>query len=211
MTDQSTTPGPRKNLSGTAIALRGDDIDTDRIIPARFLKAVTYAGLGAHAFADERRAWRARGELHPFDDPRHHHNGASILLVNKNFGCGSSREHAPQALRRWGIAAVIGESFGDIFAANCAAIGVPCLRASAADIAALQDAADTLGSRPLVADLKEKTVKCGNLVVTMEIPDGDRERFLDGTWDGMSVLLGAGATIEQTAARLPYLNCWQAE
>ena len=201
MTDQPTTPGPRKNLSGTAIALRGDDIDTDRIIPARFLKAVTYAGLGAHAFADERRAWRARGELHPFDDPRRHHHG-SILLVNKNFGCGSSREHAPQALRRWGIAAVIGESFGDIFAANCAAIGVPCLRASAADIAALQDAADTVGSRELVADLEEKTVKCGNLVVTMEIPDGDRERFLDGTWDGMSVLLGAGATIEQTAARL---------
>ena len=206
MTDASMTAGPRRQLTGAAIALRGNDIDTDRIIPARFLKGVSFAGLEAHVFADERRAARGRSSLHAFDDPRHRE--ARILVVNKNFGCGSSREHAPQALRRWGITAVVGESFGEIFAGNCVAIGVPCLRVTEGDAALLQEAAEGDGARMFMVDLEDKTIRSGNLLVPVDLPDGARAQFLDGLWDATSVLLAAGAQIDRTAARLPYLNGW---
>jgi 3-isopropylmalate/(R)-2-methylmalate dehydratase small subunit len=207
MTETSTTAAARQHLEGAAIALRPDDIDTDQIIPARFLKGVTFAGLGAHAFADARRAARDRGALHPFDDPRR--QGARVLLVNKNFGCGSSREHAPQALHRWGVAAVVGESFGEIFAGNCAAIGMPCLRVAADDLARLQDAAEGDSARLFAIDLGEKTIRSGNLVAAVELPETARLQFLDGTWDATAVLLEAGEAIERTALHLPYLNGWR--
>jgi len=124
-----------KQVSGTGIPLRGNDIDTDRIIPARFLKCVTFDGLGEQVFADDRSA--LEGD-HAFDQP--HYQGASILVVNRNFGCGSSREHAPQAIARWGIQALVGESFAEIFFGNCVAIGVPCLTATPEIINQLQTA-----------------------------------------------------------------------
>lgn len=196
----------RSRISGTALVLRGNDIDTDRIIPARFLKGVSFAGLEAHVFADERSALRARSRMHPFDDAQR--RGARILVVNKNFGCGSSREHAPQALQRWGIAAVVGESFGDIFAGNSVAIGMPCLRVSERDAALLQEAVEADGARTFAVDLEEKTIRSGNLVVPVDLSDGARAQLLDGTWDATAVLLAAGPQIEKTAARLPYLNGW---
>ncbi len=207
MTDASMTADQRRQVvAGAAIALRGNDIDTDRIIPARFLKGVSFTGLEQHVFADERRAMRERGSVHAFDDPAH--RSARILVVNKNFGCGSSREHAPQALRRRGIAAVVGESFGEIFAGNCVAIGVPCLRVTEGDAALLQEAAEGDGARVFTVDLEEKTIRSGNLVVPVDLPDGARAQLLDGTWDATSALLAAGADIERTATRLPYLNGW---
>ena len=198
----STVDYKRTRLSGRGIPVPGNDIDTDRIIPARFLKAVTFEGMGEHAFEDARK----QNPEHPFNTPVY--QGASVLVVGQNFGCGSSREHAPQALRRWGIAAVVGESFGEIFAGNCVAIGVPCLRVTEGDAALLQEAAEGDGARMFTVDLEEKTIRSGNLVVTVELPDGARAQFLDGTWDAMSVLLAAGPEIERTAARLPYLNGW---
>ena len=207
MTRTSTPTAARQHLEGAAVALRADDIDTDQIIPARFLKGVSFAGLGRHAFEDARHAARKQDALHPFDDPER--QSARVLLVNKNFGCGSSREHAPQALHRWGIAAVVGESFGEIFAGNCTAIGMPCLRVAAADLARLQDAAEANGARLFAIDLGEKTIRSGNLVAAVELPETARLQFLDGTWDATAVLLEAGKAIEATASRLPYLNGWK--
>jgi 3-isopropylmalate/(R)-2-methylmalate dehydratase small subunit len=206
MTHHPETTGPLRHLAGTAIALRGNDINTDLMMPQRFLKATTFAGLEKHVFANERRARRQEGDLHPFDDPAR--QGARILVVNRNFGYGSSREHAPQGLRRWGIAAVVGESFGEIFAANCLAIGVPCLCVSEADAQQLQEAADADATRLFSVDLEERTIRSGNLVVPVALPDGARARFLAGTWDATPVLLRAGENIERVAAQLPYLNGW---
>jgi len=206
MTHHPETTCPLRHLAGTAIALRGNDINTDVMMPARFLKAITFAGLEKHVFANDRRARRHEGDLHPFDDPAR--QGARILVVNRNFGCGSSREHAPEGLRRWGIAAVVGESFGEIFADNCLAIGVPCLRVSEADAQQLQEAADADCTRLFSVDLEERTIRSGNIVVPVALPDGARARFLAGTWDATPVLLRAGENIERVAAQLPYLNGW---
>jgi 3-isopropylmalate/(R)-2-methylmalate dehydratase small subunit len=206
MTERPAAAAVRQHLEGAAISLRGDDIDTDQIIPARFLKGITSGGLGEHAFADARQAARERGGLHPLDDLER--QAARILLVNKNFGCGSSREHAPQALHRRGFTAVVGVSFGEIFAANCVAIGMPCVRVAEDDLARLQDAAEGDSSRLFAIDLDEKTIRSGNLVVPVELPEAARMQFLGGTWDATAALLEAGPAIERTASHLPYLNGW---
>jgi 3-isopropylmalate/(R)-2-methylmalate dehydratase small subunit len=206
MTDAPGTARPLRLIDGTAIALGGDDIDTDRIIPARFLKGIGYAALGGNVFADERAAARDGGGQHPFDDPRR--AGARILLVGKNFGCGSSREHAPKALQLWGIAAVVGESFGEIFAGNGLSIGMPCLRAAPDDLARLHQAAAADAARRFAIDLEERMIRSGNLAVPVDLPDGARAQFLAGRWDATTVLLEAGPAIERTAARLPYLAGW---
>ena len=185
---------------GRGCALRGDDIDTDRIIPARYLRCVTFDGLGEHAFEDDRK--QAKGN-HPLDDDRF--AGARILVVGHNFGCGSSREHAPQALMRTGFDAFVGGSFAEIFAGNCTALGLPCATLPDAELAALLDSVELDPAQELVLDLETRTVtsRAGTMPVT--IPDGARQQLLEGTWNATAVLLEAGSAIEDTAAALPYL------
>jgi 3-isopropylmalate/(R)-2-methylmalate dehydratase small subunit len=187
------------------VVLRGDDIDTDRIIPARFLKCVSFDGLGAQAFADDR--IELMGE-HPFDRPEH--QGASILLANRNFGCGSSREHAPQALMRWGIRAIVAESYAEIFFGNCLALGIPCLGAEHTVMLAIQAAAAAqpnlqfqldVGAAKLHAKLSD-----GEHSWPLELGAGPRQMLLSGQWNGTAQLVGNGAALQATAARLPYLN-----
>jgi 3-isopropylmalate/(R)-2-methylmalate dehydratase small subunit len=193
-------------VAGRPIPLRGNDIDTDRIIPARYLKAVTFDGLGAAAFFDER--YDARGDLkgHIMDDPRFMAKGPRVAIVNKNFGCGSSREHAPQALLRWGIKALVGESFADIFFGNCVALGIPCATASEADIAALAASVDEDPAHDLIVDIDALAATYRGKTITLELPAGVRNQFLHGTWDATRVLLEATPEIRQTAARLPYVR-----
>jgi len=191
------------HVSGIALPLRGDDIDTDRIIPARFLVSITFEGLGAHAFEDDRRSLKAKGETHPFDDARFW--GGRILLVNRNFGCGSSREHAPQALYRGGIRAVVGESFSEIFFGNAVAIGLPCVTAPHEVVAELQAFVDRTKDAALSLDLETKTLAGGGMSVSVSIPENAREAFLSGNWDGTSMLLERWGEVEAVAARLPYV------
>jgi 3-isopropylmalate/(R)-2-methylmalate dehydratase small subunit len=162
---------------------------------------VTFDGLGEHSFEDDRK--QAKGD-HPFDDDRF--DGASILVVGSNFGCGSSREHAPQALLRWGFKAFIGESFAEIFAGNCTALGLPCLTLSIDDISALMDTVSGNPEQIVEIDLEARTVKSQAGTVTAEIPDGVRQQLLEGTWNATQVLLQAGDAIEAASAKIPYLN-----
>jgi 3-isopropylmalate/(R)-2-methylmalate dehydratase small subunit len=201
---------PRRiTVTGPAIAVRGNDIDTDRIIPARYLKCVVFDGLGTHVFADDRAQLRERGQTHPFDDPRR--AAARILLVNKNFGCGSSREHAPQAIMRWGhgIGAIVGESFAEIFAGNCQALGIPCPTAATADLAGLTAACEADPSLEFRLDLEAMTLTAGARVVRLAMPAGPRSQLLAGTWDSTAELLAARQDIAATAGRLPYLSNWR--
>ncbi len=192
-----------KQISGKAIAVEGNDIDTDRIIPARFLRCVTFDGLGEHAFADDRA--QTNGQ-HPFDQPQY--QGANILVVNNNFGCGSSREHAPQALSKWGIEAIVGQSFAEIFFGNCVAIGVPCVVASPESVQQLQTLIKENPSANLAVDLETMTVKNDNLSVAVQMNEGSRQMFLNGTWDNCGQLISNAENIKATASKLPYLN-WQ--
>jgi 3-isopropylmalate/(R)-2-methylmalate dehydratase small subunit len=185
-------------IEGRAVPVRGNDIDTDRIIPARYLRCVTFDGLGEHAFEDDRKAGG-----HPFDDPRF--QGASVLVVNRNFGCGSSREHAPQSLMRWGIRAVVGESFAEIFRGNCTAMGIPCVTADGADVLLLMEAVEAEPGLAVAVDLRAKTVTCGDRTVKVHIPNSARSQLLEGAWDATGQLLEGAASVRATAARLPYV------
>ncbi|MBD1914218.1 MULTISPECIES: 3-isopropylmalate dehydratase small subunit [unclassified Leptolyngbya] len=191
-------------VSGRAIPLVGDDIDTDRIIPARFLKCVTFDGLGEHAFEDDRA--QLQGE-HPFDQPQY--QGAELLVVNRNFGCGSSREHAPQAIAKWGIKALIGESFAEIFFGNCVAMGIPCVTANAEGVKALQGAIAANPQAPVTLNLDTMQATCGDLTVAVEMGAGPRQMFLSGSWDATGQLIAQGEQIKATAAHLPYMT-WKA-
>jgi len=193
-------------VAGRPIPLRGNDIDTDRIIPARYLVAVTFDGLGEASFRDER--FDAQGNLkgHVMDDPRYRAKGTRVAVVNKNFGCGSSREHAPQALLRWGIKALVGESFADIFFGNCVALGMPCVTTGSDEIARLLAAVEADPTQDLVVDLTAQTAVYGPLTIAVAMPAGIRNQFLAGTWDATRVLLDAAPQIKATAARLPYLT-----
>jgi len=190
--------------AGRGVVVRGDDIDTDRIIPARFMKAVTFEGIGEHVFADARFAPDGTAKDHPFNERRH--AGASVLVVNRNFGCGSSREHAPQALRGWGIRAIVGESFAEIFFGNCVAIGVPAVMASRDDVAALMDSIELDPAQEVVVDLEALRVHSRAGTIPVRVPDGARRQLLEGTWDATRTLLVAEGAIRATAGRIPYIR-----
>jgi 3-isopropylmalate/(R)-2-methylmalate dehydratase small subunit len=190
-------------ITARAMPLRGDDTDTDRIIPARYLRCVTFDGLGKYAFQDERFDPAGKTKSHAFNEKRY--EGAGILIVNRNFGCGSSREHAPQALARWGLKAIIGESFADIFSGNCAAIGLVAVTAEPADIARLQEAAES-GTAEATIDLQKLTVSLGTIVVPVKIPESRRSNFIAGTWDTTASLAANERFVSERAAKIPYLN-----
>jgi 3-isopropylmalate/(R)-2-methylmalate dehydratase small subunit len=191
-------------VRGRPVPLRGHDIDTDRIIPARYLKQVTFDGLEKGVFEDDRKALASRGGLHSFDDPRF--RGASILIVNRNFGCGSSREHAPQALQRWGINAILGESYSDIFFGNALVMGLPCLTLSSESIEALMAGADAQPEQEIVISLTDSSVTAGGRTFTAAIPASAREGLLTGTWDATGLLLDNIEQIKAVATGLPYLR-----
>ena len=203
MTASPQPPAPAAGrvtaISGRALPLRGADIDTDRIMPARFLVAVSFEGLERHLFEDDRRA----DERHPFNDARF--TGASILVVNANFGCGSSREHAPQGLVRAGIRAVIGESFSEIFQGNAAMLGVPCFVASHADIERLQTLIETAPETAINADVASGTITAGTLAFSATLPPALRDGFLSGQWNPTAMLLANFDDVRAVAARLPYI------
>ncbi|MGF1458080.1 MAG: 3-isopropylmalate dehydratase small subunit [Leptolyngbyaceae cyanobacterium] len=190
-------------ITGLGLPLTGDDIDTDRIIPARFLRCVTFDGLGQQVFADDRAQLAGQ---HAFDQPQY--QGAEILVVNRNFGCGSSREHAPQAIARWGIKALIGESFAEIFMGNCVAMGVPCVTVTAEVATALQTQITEAPQNPLTLNLDSMTVKMGDFSAAVAIASGPRQMFLEGTWDACGQLVAQKEAIQTTAAQLPYVE-WQ--
>lgn len=192
---------PLERVAGRACVLRGDDIDTDRIIPARYLRCVTFEGLGEHAFEDDRE--QAKGN-HPLDDERF--RGAAILVVGQNFGCGSSREHAPQALARAGYRGFVGGSFAEIFAGNCTAMGLPCVTLAGADLSALMESVELDPEQEVVIDLAAGTVTSRAGTAPAGVPEGSRRQLLEGTWDATGVLLEAGDAIESTADRLPYVG-----
>jgi len=190
-------------IDGRALPLRGDDMDTDRIMPARFLKSITFEGLEQHVFEDDRLAESRSGRVHPFDDPRF--QGASILLANRNFGAGSSREHAPQGLQRWGIRAVVAESFAEIFFGNSLMMGLACVTASAKDVEALMSLVDRNPAAALTVDLKAGTCQAPGMTVAISIPDHVRDTLMTGGWDTTGLLIDNYEQVERTAAKLPYL------
>ena len=192
--------GKITHINGQCISLIGNDIDTDRIIPARFLKCVNFDSLGESVFADDRKNLKGR---HPFD--LEENKNASILVVNSNFGCGSSREHAPQALMRWGIKAIIGESFADIFYSNCIAIGIPCFTLAKELIQKIQKNKDD-EFLFLEIDLKKSLAKSKDLNFNLEIKESSRKMFLSGEWDATSTLLENENLIENKFNDLPYLE-----
>ncbi len=184
--------------AGRGLPLRGNDIDTDRIMPARFLRAITFDGLEQHLFEDDRKTTQ-----HPFDDSRY--RGASVLVVNSNFGCGSSREHAPQGLQRWGITAVVGESFAEIFFGNSLMIGLPCVTASAADVKKLQDIIEQRPDTEVRVDLEKGTLDAGDLHVKVSIPPNVRDALVTGAWDTTGLLLDRYEEVDAASKRLPYV------
>jgi 3-isopropylmalate/(R)-2-methylmalate dehydratase small subunit len=192
------------SVTGRALPLVGDDIDTDRIMPARHLRAITFDGLERHLFGDDRAHAAAQGVIHPVDDPRF--AGASLMVVNRNFGCGSSREHAPQGIVRSGIRGMIGESFSEIFFGNSVMLGMPAVTAAAADVAALQSAIERDPRVEVRLDLEAMRVTAGSLDIAVHLPPAARDALITGRWDGLGLLLENFDEVRATAASLPYLR-----
>ena len=196
------------HITGRALPMRGNDIDTDRIIPARFLTSITFDGMEQHVFEDDRKSGGGAYNRHPFDVK--HFQGAAVLLVNANFGCGSSREHAPQALHRWGIQVVIGESFAEIFFGNSGMIGMPCVTAAPADLSALMELAEREPSTEFAVDLVAGTCRAGALTVPVALPPKMLEAFTTGAWDTTGMLLDRFDEVRATSNRLPYSTATRA-
>jgi len=197
----------RKQIKGSGIAVRGNEIDTDRIIPARFLKCVTFDGLGESVFYDERFDATGAERPHPFNEDRF--KGARLLVVNKNFGCGSSREHAPQAIMRRGIRAIIGESFAEIFAGNCQVLGVPAVCLGAAQIKDLMQAIETDPRLEVELDLEAKVVRYGAHAPGFELDEAIRTSLVAGKWDSTAILMANEAAVRERAQSIPYLTAFQ--
>ena len=191
-------------ITGKALVIAGDDIDTDRIIPARFLKEITFSNLGQYPFFDERFDANRQQKPHPFNDPDRQE--AKIMFVNKNFGCGSSREHAPQSLHRWGIDAIVGESFAEIFASNCITLGIPAVTVSADEIQTLQNLALTDADRSWTVDLESSTITTTDYRVTLQMPEHHKQTLQQGLWDSTALLLDNLDKVRQLHDRLPYTN-----
>jgi len=191
-------------IEGTAVPVEGNDIDTDRIIPARYLKEITFANMGKYPFYDERFDAKGGSKGHPFDLPQF--QGASLLFVNANFGCGSSREHAPQSLMRWGVKAVIGETFAEIFAGNCTMLGIPTLTLSREGITELQALAKERPGTRFTLDLEKGTISFEGKTLTFSIHESKRNALVNGTWDSTGLLLANAAKTAEVAQRLPYVS-----
>ena len=191
-------------ISGTAVPIRGNDIDTDRIIPARYLKEPTFARMGDYPFFDERFDPTGKKKDHPLNDPEY--RGASILFVNKNFGCGSSREHAPQALYRFGIKAIVGESFAAIFAGNCTMMGLPAVVVGAKEIDQLIKSVEENPRTEYSVDLQSKTISYGNQKLRFDMPETYRTALTQGYWDSTALLRANLDQVKRTAAKLPYMS-----
>ena len=187
-------------IEGTAIPIRGKNIDTDRIIPARFLKAITFDGLGEHVFEDDRRTMAN----HPFSNPAYAH--ASILIANENFGSGSSREHAPQALKRWGIGACIGESFSEIFLGNATTIGLACATASASDVEFLMTVAEDMPATTMAFSVDSTSISAGDRAIALNISSAVRQSLLTGQWDATGLLLERFDDVRNVASDIPYVK-----
>ncbi len=195
------------SITGHALAVPGNDIDTDRIIPARFLKAITFDGLGEGLFFDARKAVAAAGQVHPLDDARF--RGAKILISGANFGCGSSREHAPQAIQKFGFRAVVAESYAEIFFGNSTTIGLPCVSAARADIARLTAAVEANPALDVTVDLVAQEIRFGGQTVKLTMRESARDALVHGRWDPIGELLEGGVAVAATASRLPYLSVLQ--
>ncbi|WP_135303112.1 3-isopropylmalate dehydratase small subunit [Haloarcula amylovorans] len=191
-------------VEGTGIPIRGNDIDTDQIIPARFMKVVTFDGLGEFAFFDVRFDDEDNQKDHPMNEERF--QDANVMVVNSNFGCGSSREHAPQALMRWGIDAIIGESFAEIFAGNCLALGIPTVTADHETINALQQWVDDNPEKEIEVDVAAETVRYGGNEANVSVDDAQRQALVEGIWDTTALMKANRNAIEETAEGLPYLD-----
>lgn len=192
-------------VRGTGLPVRGDDIDTDRIIPARFLKSITFEGLEDHLFEDDRQQFDAVGAgIHPASNAAY--GSASVMLVGTNFGCGSSREHAPQAIRRRGIRVVIGQSFSEIFFGNAVVLGMPCPTASAATLDALMTAVEQDPAIQIIVDLSAMRVTANGRSHELSLPPAAREAFLEGSWDATGLLLERFDEVQAVAGRLPYVS-----
>jgi 3-isopropylmalate/(R)-2-methylmalate dehydratase small subunit len=189
-------------IKGRAVPIRGEDIDTDRIIPARFMKSLTFEGLGQYLFYDERFDEAGNPKPHPLNDPRY--RGATILLVESGFGSGSSREHAPQAIKRAGFKAIIGESFAEIFFGNAIAIGLPAVTMAPEDLAVLFQAVEANPELEVEIDLVNKEVRFGGRTAPLFIREEAREALVEGLWDPIGELLEAGELLDEFDRRLPY-------
>ena len=198
---QEFPKGEIKSIKGRSFVIKGDDIDTDRIIPARFLKCISFSALGEQVFADDRNELKGN---HPFDLA--HNKGANILIVNDNFGCGSSREHAPQALMRWGIRLILGESFAEIFFGNCLALGIPCLTASKKEINNLQSLVNQDPKQVWDFKLNKLSISNQRETIKLNLEEGALNMLSSGKWDATSQLLDEKEKIKKTFSNLPYLN-----
>ncbi len=194
----------RHFFSGTAVPIEGDDLDTDRIIPARFLKEITFENMGNYLFHDVRFDSQGKPGTHPLNDPAF--KDASLMVVGNNFGCGSSREHAPQAIMRYGIQAIIGESFAEIFAGNCKAIGMPAVSATPHDIRLLYQYIYDNPRKKIDLNLTTKTVHFGDHTIAIDLPESRRSVFLEGTWNALELLKSNEKRVQETAKKLPYMT-----
>jgi len=191
------------SITGRGVFVPGNDIDTDRIIPARFMKCVTFDGLGEFLFFDVRKNADGTDKPHPLNEPRF--KGATVLLSGANFGCGSSREHAPQAIQKYGFKAIVAENFAEIFFGNCTTLGIPCATASREDIAKIAAAIEKNPATEVVVDVAKQEIRFGGQTVKAEVRAAARDALINGRWDAIGELLDGMAAMKTTAAKLPYL------